>query len=159
MIESCIEARQRSTGQVKLDLIERARARSRTEIDLAARKGAPARDPCRKIQQLAQSLEIRKRVVACCNLRNGPQRRDPGLPKIYRQRDEIEGGIYLERQRLISPIQQVGIGADAAIRVFRRLVKAPADLNVRIGHAQNLILVQTRWGPRIQLGRSSELQK
>ena len=86
-------------------------------------------------------MKVGNSMVGLGHFRDGRQCGDAGLPDLARQRQELERGIDLKGQWLVSPVQEMGMGVDTATRVLRRIVVAPPGFTVSVGHGYHWMLV------------------
>ena len=81
---------------------------------------------------MAQNLEIRNSLLAPHCFCDSRKRRDMGCPHLARERQRREGGIDLEGQRPVGPVQEVRIGADAGEGMLGGIVVGPSGLDVAV---------------------------
>src|SRR5436309_14580727 len=74
-----------TTGEIEFNLIERAGARRRAEINLPAGVGARPCDAGREIEQLTESMEVGNSTVGLGDFRDRGECGDAGLPDLARQ--------------------------------------------------------------------------
>ena len=82
---------------------------------------------------MAQGLEIRNSLRALHCFCDSRQRRDMGCLDLAGKWERREGGINLEGQRPVGPIQEVPIGANTGKGMFGGIVVGPSGLDARFG--------------------------
>src|SRR5579863_2492609 len=113
VIQPSFEVGQGAASEIEFDFVERTGTSRCAEIKLATGIGAAARNPCRKIEQLADRVKIRDSIIRMGSFRDGGNRRDAARLDLTRKRQGIEPGIYFEGKWLVDPVQEVRICADA----------------------------------------------
>ena len=85
-----------------------------------------------KEQHLSQFFQIGNgRALGRRNvIRDGRQRRSPGILEISRKACDLECGIDLEEQRFVLPIERVRVESQAEMRVLGSTVILPRSINL-----------------------------
>src|SRR5256885_12071976 len=133
MIDPRIQVGEATANQIKLDFVECAGASGSTKKNLASGILSLAGNPSGKVQQLGHCLEIRKCVAVGGDAsRDGREGGNASLAKLAGQAHGFERGINLERQRLVGPVHEMGVGADAGVGVLTGLVIGPGGLRIAV---------------------------
>ena len=134
MVDARVEAGQIAADQIEIDVIKRPGAGGGPEVLLASRVTAFLGDPGRKQEKPSQGFQ-----VGVCG-RSGPgagegrQGAHFGRWEIRRKRDGVQPRIHLERQRMVFPVEGMGVRPDALCGVFGPLVIISSDLRIPIVH-------------------------
>ncbi len=139
MIDAGIQAAQLAANQIQLNFVECPGAGRSAKINFAPGIFPPSSDARGKVQQLSDRFQIRTRVGLGGNsLSNCRKRRDPALAHFARQAHRLQRRINLERQRLVVPVHEMRVGADAGVGMFGDVVIVPGSVGIAVvSHARD----------------------
>ncbi len=136
MVDARIEAGQIAADQIEIDVLKRPGAGGGPEERLASRVTPFLGDPGRKQEKASQGFKVGDPARG----RSGPgagegrQGAHFGRREIRRKRDGVQPRINLEGQRLVFPVEGMGVRPDALCGVFGPLVIISSDLRIPIVH-------------------------
>src|SRR5229473_2781438 len=139
MIDAGLQAAQLAENQIQLNLVERPGAGGRAKINFAPGIFPPSRDARGKVQQLRHRLQIWTCVGLGRNsLSDCRKRRHPALAHFARQVHRLQRRINLERQRLVAPVHEMRVAADAGVGVLGGVVIVPGSVGIAVvSHARD----------------------
>src|ERR1700674_3006911 len=110
-------ARKIGADDVEFDFVKRAGAGGSAKESFSLRMFLAANDAGGEEQQLRQSFEIGNGLPlrGSARRRNRGKRGTAGVMEIPRQAHDFERGVNLEQERLVLPVQRVGMHAQALI--------------------------------------------
>ena len=134
VIDARIEVGQRTGHRVEVDVVQRARARSRPKEHLAAEIAPPPGDAGAEEQQLPQLLPGDLPEAFRSGLGDGSQRGRVRRPQVLLQGQRTRGLVHLEGVGLVGPVQGVRTAADARRGVLGLLVVVLRGFGVSVSH-------------------------
>ncbi len=133
VIDAGIEVGETAANQIKLDFVERAGTSGGAKVEFSAGIFPFAGDARGEVEELGNGLQIRRCVSLGGDGRgDGREGGYAGLAHLAGQGHGLERRINLERQRLVVPVQEMGVGADTGVRMFGGVVIAPSGVKIAV---------------------------
>ncbi len=133
VIDAGLEVRETAANEIKLDFVERAGTSGGAKVEFSAGIFPFAGDARGEVEELGNGLQIRRCVGLGGNaFGDGRESGDAGWAHLAGQGQGIERGVNLERQRLVAPVQEMRVGADAGVGMFGGVVIGPSGFEIAV---------------------------
>src|SRR5207245_7418979 len=133
VVDAGLQVAQVAANQIQLDFVQRSSAGRRAKVEFTPGIAPLSRNAAGEIEQLGYSFQIRSSAgEGGDTFGNGRECGDAGLVHLGGQAHGLERGINLKRQRLVGPVHEMRVGADAGVRMFGCVVISPGGFGVAV---------------------------
>jgi len=133
VIDASIQVSEAPANEIELDFVERSSAGGGAKVDFAAGMAPLAGDAGGEIEELGHSFQIRRCIgMGGDAFGDAGEGSDAGLPHFAGQAHRLERRINLERERLIGPVHEMGVSADAGVGMFGGVVIGPSGREIAV---------------------------